>query len=264
MKISYILKYKDLIYQFTKREIESRHKGSNLGQSWAILSPLLVLGLYFFIFGLIFSSRFGILKNENYFDFGISLFLGLTIYNIISESISTSPTLIVSQPNYVKKVIFPLEVLSISKIISSFYFSLYSLLIILVLLPFSHSIISIKILILPILLIPLFILCLGISLLLSSLGVLFRDINHITAFLNTLLMYVSAVVYPPSKLPLSLYNILKYNPILILIAEIRNITLYNISINYWHIIYIYTSSIVIYAFSLLIFNKLKIHFPEVL
>ena len=132
IKIKYMpsfLKHKDLILELTSRELQLRHKGSRLGHSWSIISPLLMLCLYVFVFGVIFHGRFGVLEKESFLDFALALFLGLSIFNVISETISISPTLIISQPNFVKKIVFPLELLSLTKVITSFYHSLLSILI---------------------------------------------------------------------------------------------------------------------------------------
>jgi lipopolysaccharide transport system permease protein len=149
-----IFKYSDLVWQFSVREIQARHKGSKLGSIWSIITPVLMLGLYFMVFGLIFQGKFGVLQNENFFDFAVALFLGLTQFNIIADTISSSPTLISNQPNFVKKVIFPLEILSISKIVSSFYFAFISITICIILMAFTKTGLTIHILELPVLLVP--------------------------------------------------------------------------------------------------------------
>src|SRR5580658_4431140 len=106
---------RDLWWQFTVRTVELRHRGSHLGLLWSVLNPLLMLGLYMFVFGFIFPNRFGVLPKETPVDFALALFLGLTLYNVIAETLGVAPTLIVSNPNLVKKVVFPLDVLPLAQ-----------------------------------------------------------------------------------------------------------------------------------------------------
>ena len=109
-------RHRDLIWQFTLREIHIRHKGSRLGIVWALLNPLSMLVLYTFIFGLIFRSKFGVMANETTYDYTLILFLGLSLFHVFAETLAWAPSLIVSNPNFVKKVVFPLEVLPVAKI----------------------------------------------------------------------------------------------------------------------------------------------------
>ena len=260
-----IYKDRDLIMQLTKRERQMRHKGSRLGNLWALISPCMMLGLYLFIFGFIFKSRFGVIPNETFFDFALAMFLGLSIFNLISETISSSPNIIISQPNYVKKVVFPLYILSICKVLTSLYFTLVSILICCVLIPFSSTQINFKAFIyLPIILLPLIIICLGLSWGIAAIGVFYRDLNHLTGFISTSLMYASAIVYAPAKLPLQIFKYLKYNPILLIVDQFRKLLLWNNNINISDLIIIYIISIIIFMSGYYTFKTLKPYFAEVI
>jgi len=254
----------DLIIQLTKREIISRNRGSKLGQLWSIITPIIMLGLYFIVFGLIFESHFGVLKQENYYDFCLALFMGLTVFNVISDIVAASPTLILSQPNYVKKIIFPLEILPITKVFSSIYSSFFSIILTIILIPLSHSHLSVNILLVPIYYVPLIMLALGMSWFLSSVGVFFRDINQITGFLNSILMYSSAIVYSPSRIPHSVYVVLKYNPILILISELRGTILWGNQINMYNYIKVNIYCAFIMILGYIFFTKTRPYFAEVI
>src|SRR5436190_24073325 len=100
---------RELVGQFTHRNIELRHRGSRLGAFWALINPLSMLALYFVIFGVIYDQRFHVLKGETAYDFLLAMFLGLSLFHAFSETLSWAPGLITSNPNYVKKVVFPLE-----------------------------------------------------------------------------------------------------------------------------------------------------------
>jgi lipopolysaccharide transport system permease protein len=258
------IKNRDLLLQFTKRELQLQHKGSRLGSLWNIISPLMMLALYLFIFGVIFNGKFGVLKNESFIDFALALFLGLNIYNIISESIISSPLIIVNQPNFVKKVVFPLEIIPISKITASLYNTLIGMCICVVLTPLGHGGLHLKVLIIPILIAPVVFTALGISWALSALGVFIRDINHVTNFLSAAIMYGSAIVYPTSRIPLRLYGILKFNPILTSIDESRRVLLWDSNINYTDIVFSYIISLIILYIGYYLFKKISPYFAEVL
>src|SRR4051812_28018576 len=103
--------HRELLWQFTLRNVELRHKGSHLGLIWSFLNPLLMLGLYVLVFGYIFGGTFGILANESRADYALGIFLGLILYHFLAEVLGLAPTLIVGNPNFVKKVVFPLEIL---------------------------------------------------------------------------------------------------------------------------------------------------------
>ena len=103
--------HRELLWQFTVRQVELRHRGSHLGLLWAILNPLLMLGLYVLVFGYIFGGRFGILPDETRIDYALGIFFGLTLFHFFAEVLTIAPTLIIANPNFVKKVVFPLAIL---------------------------------------------------------------------------------------------------------------------------------------------------------
>jgi lipopolysaccharide transport system permease protein len=257
-------KQRDLIIQFTKRELEIRHKGSLLGHLWAILSPSMMLGLYLFIFGVIFGGRFGILPNEDFFDYALALFLGLSFFNVIAEAITTSPLLIISQPNFVKKVVFPLEIIPLTKIAASLYYSFLSVALCILLAPFTHGGLHASAFALPLLMLPLAMIALGISWALSAIGVFIRDINHLTGFIATATMYASAIVYSPTKVPMKIWSILKLNPLLLVIDQARHIILWNSTLDYFSLIYIYVISLIILIGGYIIFKYLRPYFAELI
>jgi lipopolysaccharide transport system permease protein len=259
-----LFKHRDLIVQFTKRELQMRHKGSKLGHTWAFISPLMMLGLYFFVFGVVFGGRFGVLPKENFFDFGLALFLGLTLFNMLADTIAASPSLILNQPNFVKKVVFPLEIIPFAQVCSCLYQTLTSIAIILVLAPFSHGVISWHIFYLPLLILPLVMIALGISWALSAIGVFVRDIAHLTAFITTAVMYASAIVYSPTRIPPAIWVFLKYNPILVIIDLSRSTILWNTSLNFYDLGYIYFASTFTLFAGYFIFYTLRPFFAEVI
>src|SRR5215217_279547 len=106
--------HRDLIRQFTRREIEGRYRGSFLGLFWSFVNPLVLLLIYTFVFGVVFKSRWPNARTDNLSEFAVTLFCGLIAFNIFGESIGRAPLIVVGVPNYVKKVVFPLEILAVS------------------------------------------------------------------------------------------------------------------------------------------------------
>ena len=104
-------RYRELVWQFTARSIEIRHRGSVLGLLWSFLRPLLALGTYMFVFRYLFNGHFGVLPHETSVDYALGIFSGLCIFQMLAEVIAVSATTIVLQPNFVKRVVFPLEIL---------------------------------------------------------------------------------------------------------------------------------------------------------
>jgi lipopolysaccharide transport system permease protein len=259
---STLYRHRDLVVQFTRREVELRHKGSRLGHFWALLSPMTMLGLYLFVFGLIFGGSFGI-PGETIVDFTLALFLGLILFNIIADTLGTAPLLIVNQPNFVKKVVFPLEVIPVSTVASSIYHNSLSLGLILVIAPFSHGGLAWGAFALPLLLLPLALMALGIGFGLAALGVFVRDINQLIPFLSTAIMYASAIVYPPSRLT-GFWRILRFNPLLVIVNEARKIVLWHFPPNFHAITYAYGVGLLTLALGYGLFAVLRPYFAEVI
>ena len=161
---------RELLWQFLVRNVKSQHRGSVLGAMWLIFNPLMMLGLYVFVFGIVFGGRFTGSPNETTLDFALGVFLGLNILGIIQGIIGSSPSIIVSQPNFVKKVVFPLEILPAAamgalayNLIIGFGLCLLGVLIL-------GSGLNLSVFYFPIIIAPVFLMALGLSWFLSALG----------------------------------------------------------------------------------------------
>ncbi len=262
--ISTLYRHRDLVAQFTFREMELRHKGSQLGHFWALLSPLTMLGLYLFVFGFVLGGRFGVLPHETTFDFALAMFLGLSLWSVIAETIGVAPLLIANQPNYVKKVVFPLEVIPFSTVASSLYYSLLSVLLLLGLAFFSHDGVSWRALALPLLLPPLAFMALGVAWGLAAVGVFVRDISLLTPLISTAVMYASAIVYSPARMPPRIWAVLRFNPVLVIIDEARRLVLWHLPADFGAIGYAYAVSLVVLALGYGVFSVLRPFFAEVI
>ena len=192
---------RQLIWQLTRREVIGRYRGSLMGLAWSFLTPLLMLVVYTFVFSVVFKARWNINVEESKTDFAIILFTGMIVFSLFAEIVNRAPGLIVSNANYVKKVVFPLEILSWVSMGSVLFHSLVSLaVLLLVQIVLNHSL-PWTVVFFPLVLLPLIFASLGVAWFLAALGVFVRDISQITGVFTTVLMFLSAVFYPLSALP---------------------------------------------------------------
>ncbi len=253
-----------LLWQFTLRNVELRHKGSHLGLIWSFLSPLLMLGLYVVVFGLIFEGKFGVLPEEGPTDYALGIFFGLTLFQFIAEVMGIAPLIIISNPNFVKKVVFPLEVLPASNVGAAVFHLLIGLTLALIGLLVCGRPVHLELLWLPVIIAPLILLGLGIAWFLSALGVFLRDIGQVMQFLTLALMYASAVFFPISRIKEPYWSILRFNPILLAIDMARNTALWAQPINLRHLTYLYVAGFACCLIGYLAFRRMKSAFADVI
>lgn len=223
-----IQRNRSLILDMTRREIKKKYQGTFLGLAWSFISPLLMLSVYTFVFAVVFKSRWGMTGDESRIDFAITLFAGLIVFGIFSESLNQSPALIIGNPNYVKRVIFPLEILSIISVLSILFNAAMSVLVLLAMQLIFKNSLPFTIVFFPLVVLPIIFLSLGVSWLFSALGVYIRDIGQILGFLTTILFFTSAIFFPASALPENYQTFIKLNPLVLLIEQSRNVLIYGV------------------------------------
>ena len=218
--------HRELIRQFTRREIEGRYRGSFLGLFWSFITPLVMLLIYTFIFGVVFKARWAQTGQQGLGQFAVVLFCGLIAFNVFSECASRAAGLIVGAPNYVKKVVFPLEILPVSLLGAALFHGAISFCILLLANLIINHTIQWTLVLLPIVLLPLLFLSLGIGWFLASLGVFLRDLSHIIALSLQILFYASAIFYPFEILPPTAQLIIRFNPLTSIVANLRRVALW--------------------------------------
>ena len=210
-----------------KREIEGRYRGAGLGMLWSLLIPLLMLGVYTFVFGTVFRSRWATSSAEaSPAEFSVILFVGLILYQLFSETIVRAPTLMLTNPSYVKRVVFPLEILVPVSLGTAFFHASVSLL---VLLPFIYLVfqsIPPTALLLPLAVLPLMLLTLGISWFLASLGTFWRDIGQFVSTVVTVILFMAPIFYPLSALPDWVRPWLVLNPLSMPVEQAREMLIF--------------------------------------
>jgi lipopolysaccharide transport system permease protein len=261
--VNSIYKNKNLLIQMTKRVLLSKYKGSFLGFFWTIINPIFMLLVYTFAFSVVFKSKWG-LEQEGHFDFAIILFASLIIFNIFAETIRDSPSIIIINSSYVKKVVFPLEILPIINLCAAMINATISLMIMIVMFLLVRKGISFTILYLPLVLIPLLLITLGFSYILSAIGVFLRDINQIVTHALTVLLFTSPIFFSIDRVPIMFKKFIYLNPIALIIEEARKIIIFGIEPNF----IILASTTLVGFLSLcigfFIFQKLRNGFADVL
>jgi lipopolysaccharide transport system permease protein len=221
-----IYNHYQLILVLTKREVLGRYRGSIIGLAWSFVNPLLMLVVYTFFFSVVFKARWNINPTQNQADFAVILFVGLIVYNLFAECINRAPTLITSNVNYVKKILFPLEILPCVAMGSASFHAIVSLCMLLVVQLVIAGSIQWTFVFFPLILMPLILATLGISWFLSALGVYVRDIAQITTFAVSVLLFVSPVFYPLSMVPLKFQTIILLNPLTLIIEQSRKVLIF--------------------------------------
>jgi homopolymeric O-antigen transport system permease protein len=210
-----------LIGQFAWRDFEARYKGSYLGMVWSFVVPLIMLTVYGFVFSVIMHAKWGTSADQSKVDFALTLFAGLLAFNVFAEVVGRAPALVIGYPAYVKKVVFPLEILPVAALGTALANAVISLVILLPAWAVVHHTISSSIWLLPLALLPLCFLTLGLAWFIASLGVFMRDIAHPVGIIVQVLMFVSGVFFAISALPPRVQEILLLNPLVIIIENIR-------------------------------------------
>lgn len=214
---------RELIGQFSRRYFYARYRGTHLGAVWAFISPLLMLAVYTFVFNYIFRARNPSADVTNS-QFAVLLFCGISVYGIFSESVTRSSSLVLDNPNYVKKVVFPIEVLPVSSVASSLMFSSFSLLLVVLGTWVTYGRVPWTVVLIPLVLLPLVLLALGLAWFLASLGVFVRDISNLVVLLvSQLLFFLTPIFYRIENLPEKLKPIAALNPLAHVVEGARRV-----------------------------------------
>lgn len=215
----------NLLLQLTKRDVLSRYRGSVLGVVWSVLNPLFMLAVYTLVFGTIFKARWNNIEDSNV-HFALILFCGLTAYNIFAETVSRSPSIVVGNPNYIKKVVFPLHILPLTILGSALVNAGIGIGIILIANLVLSGSIHWTVVFLPLVLLPLILFALGLSWFLASLGVYVRDVVQVVPVLVTAMLFLSPIFYPISALPPNMQILAQINPIGYVVEDFRQVLIW--------------------------------------
>lgn len=256
---------RQLIVQMSKREVVGRYKGSAMGLTWSFFNPVFMLTVYTFVFSEIFKSRWGgVGGDDSKTQFAVVLFVGMIVLSLFSEVVNRAPGLILSNVNYVKKVVFPLEILPIIATGAALFHSLISLGVLLLAFALFNGYLHWTAVFTPLVLFPLVILTLGLAWILASLGVFLRDVGQTIGIITTVLMFLSPVFYPVTAVPERFQAFIMANPLTFIIEQAREVLIWG-HLPDWIGLSIYTIAATIVAWiGFALFQKTRKGFADVL
>lgn len=261
--ISSFFKNRELVWQLSKREVSLRYSGSFLGVIWSFINPLMMLIVYSFVFGTVFSARWHGVDGDNS-SFALLMFIGLLLHGLFAECLLKSTTLILANTNYVKKVIFPLEILPWTVLGSAMFHFLAGLIVLLILQIILVGRIELTVFLLPIVILPYAIGLMGLSWFAAALGVYFRDLTQIAGTISSVMLFLSPIFYPISTIPEQYRGYILANPLTAVIEQSRNVIVYGKYPELLPMLYICTVAVIFYSLGILFFNKTRKGFGDVL
>ena len=254
---------RSLIKSLIEREVIGRYRGSVMGILWSFINPLFMLAVYTFVFSVVFKARWHS-ESTSKAEFALVLFAGLIVFNFFAECVNRAPTLILSNVNYVKKVVFPLEILPIVSVGSALFHSIVSLAVWLLAYAFVFGTLHPSALLLPLIFLPLALLTAGTSWALASFGVFLRDAAQFIGILTTVLMFLSPIFYPADSLPQKYHHLLFLNPLTPAIEQTRAMLYWGTGLNLKIIIGYFIASSVAAWIGFAWFQKTRKGFADVI
>jgi lipopolysaccharide transport system permease protein len=218
--VRHLWRHREFIGQLTRREIEGRYRSSLLGLTWSFINPIVLLLVYTFVFGVVFRQRWGV-HADGLGEYGLVLFAGMIAFGVFSECVNRAPGLIVGTPNYVKRVVFPLELLPLGVVGSALFHAAVSLSVLLVAALVSGVPVRLAWLLVPVTLAPVVLLSLGLSWMLSSLGVFLRDLGYGVTLAVQVLFFLTPIFYPLDVIPERFQVIARLNPLTSVVVTVR-------------------------------------------
>lgn len=257
------LSNRTLIVALTKREILGRYRGSLFGLAWSFFNPLLMLGIYTFFFSYVLKARWGESSISTHSGFAIILFVGLLVHGLFSECIMRAPTLISGNVNFVKKVVFPLEIFPWVTVFSALFHMGISILVLLMMISLDGQIHA-SVLWLPLVVLPLVLVTIGSTWFLAAIGVFVKDIGQIMSVFSTILLFLSPIFYPLSSLPERFRGLALINPLTLIVEQARTVAIYGMHPD-WAGLCIYLICSLLFAWAgFFWFQKVRKGFADVL
>lgn len=213
---------RSLIKALTQREVIGRYRGSVMGILWSFLNPVFMLLVYTLVFSVVFKARWSG-GSDSKTEFALILFAGLIVFNLFAECFNRAPGLILANVNYVKKVVFPLEILPWVSLGSALFHTLISLGVWLITYVILFGVPHVTVLLLPLIMLPLLLLIMGLTWGLAALGVYLRDVSQFVGTVTTVLMFLSPIFYPITALPEKYQHLLLLNPLTPVIGQARDV-----------------------------------------
>lgn len=255
---------RQLIAQMTRREVVGRYRGSVMGLTWSLFNPVFMLTVYTFVFSVVFRARWGIGEEEGKIQFAVVLFVGMIMHGLLAEVLNRAPGLILGNVNYVKKVVFPLEILPVISMGAALFHGLISLVVLLMAIVLFNGYLHWTAIFIPLVVLPLVVLTLGLAWMLASLGVFLRDVGQTIGIVTMVMLFLAPVFYPITALPEEVRPWLMANPLTFIIEQAREVLIWGRLPNWVGLgIYALVASVVAWA-GYAWFQKTRKGFADVL
>jgi len=252
-----------LFVQLCRRDIAERYRGSAAGLAWSLLTPLAMLAIYTFVFSVIFNARWGD-RSASRIDFALLLFAGLLAFGIFTDCMNRAPTLISAKPNFVKKVVFPLELVPVVALVNALFHFAAGFAILLVFCLLAYGSLPWTVMLVPVVLLPVMLLSLAACWLLSSIGVFVQDLRHAIPLVTTALLFLTPVFYPVAQVPESVRFLLQLNPLAVPVEQMRRVTIFGEVPEWTDFATSLLTNGVIAALCFVWFQRARRHFADVL
>ena len=254
---------RELIGILAKREVEARYRGALMGNIWVFVNPLIMLAIYTLVFKFVFKARWANAPDTD-FAFSQLLFVGMIVHSFAGEVLTRSTSMILYHANYVKKVTFPLDILSWITMESALTHALISFSILGIFLFLTSFSVSYTWLFLPMILFPFCLLLLGVSWIIAAFGVYFRDLDQIMGLLVTALLFLSPVFYSLDSAPAAIRPYLALNPLTLIIEQSRAVLIYHQLPDLSAMAIYYVFAFIVFVFGYQVFSKLRRGFADVI
>ena len=252
-----------LIAALTRREVIGRYQGSVMGLLWSFFNPLFMLAVYTFVFSVVFKARWNV-GSDSRTEFALMLFSGLIVFNLFADCIIRAPNLIIANSNYVKKVVFPLEIMSYVTMGSALFHFMVSLGVWLAAYLLLFDSVHVSVVFLPLVLFPLILFTLGLVWFLASVGVFLRDVSQFIGVLTSVLMFLSPIFYPITALPEEYRHFLFLNPLTPAIEAVRSLLFLGFVPEWIQLAKYYLFALVFFWLGFVWFQKTRKGFADVL
>jgi homopolymeric O-antigen transport system permease protein len=251
-----------LMGSMVRRDILARYRGSFGGTVWTFLNPLLLMATYFFVFGVVLRTRFG--ADTSRTGFVLYFLAGMLPWLAFSEAVGRSPWVILEYRSFVKKIVFPLETLPVNLVISGAVTEAFGLLIFVAGLLAVRGAVPASVLWLPLLIVPQILFTAGLCWILAATGVYVRDLGQITGYLLTLWFFLTPICYPESSLPPEAIQLLRFNPLFVLVKAYRAVFLENQAPTMRGLAGLWIVSVVVAVIGYAWFHRLRKSFADVI
>lgn len=259
-----LLKYRELTLSMTIQSFRATYRASYFGMAWQIMLPLIMLFIFYFVFGVIMGGRFAQQSIESPLEYALALFVGLSFFNFVAQTISTAPSLIVSNQVYVKNFSFPLEVIPLVSVLNAFLTLMVNLAITIFALLIMHQGLHLTTIYTVFYIGCAFMMALGCSWGLSAAAVFFRDFSALVSPLTLILMFMCPIFYPASMVPNKIKWVISINPLAVMIEDVRSSLLYAVPPRFHSMLYVFIVSLIVMVMGYHFFMRSKRAFADVI